>query len=125
MRPYAPHPRIAGAYQVPASPAPLQRPNRNAAGMSAAFARKKRRLRWSPAHTLTLIEPTLAGDVLALTVRGTLDPLGASRFDLERVPCPCCGARSDKLRLRADVRRMRKSRRLASKALRLNPSRLP
>lgn len=111
MRAYSPR---AGAYSVPASPCALTRPNRQAAGMAATAERKKR------VRVLSLVEPRLTDDALRLSVRGTLDPLAAWRFDLERVPCGCCGSRENaKLRLKGKPR----SRRLL--AIRLNPSRLP
>lgn len=92
-RPYVP----AGAgYSVPAKPCALQRPTRNAAGMSATDARR-------PGYKAK------AGDeALTLAVRGTLDVLASTRFDLERVPCACCGARAaGKIRLRKGKPRVR------------------
>lgn len=85
MRPYrmagpGEHPR-AGGYIVPASPAPLQRPTKLAAGMAATLRRR---------YAATVTEkPSEAA--LMLSVRGTLDPLSRWRSDLTRKPCPCCG----------------------------------
>lgn len=104
MRAYAPdHRPIAkgGAFLVPASPCAVQRPTRNAAGMTATYERHKRRARWSPAHTDRL-HVDVSADALALMVRGTLDTLRGSRYRTRRKVCTCCGHASAKLELHPD-----------------------
>lgn len=100
MRRYRPEgddktPARAGVYRVPFSPCPVTRPTRNAAGMSATDARRKG------------YKPKTGEAALTLAVRGTLDPLASTRFDLERVPCPCCGNKGAKVRLKAKSGRVR------------------
>jgi hypothetical protein len=124
MRPYYPaDPRrtlaMRGAFTVPASPCAVIRPNRFAAGLYATIERRKRRQFFG--------QPVdLKPDVLSLCVRGTLDPLAAGRFDLERVVCPCCGNKSDRLKLKAGAAKSRRLRIKAARAKRLrSASRLP
>ena len=79
----------------------LPRPNRTAAGMTATANR-------GAGHHFN----TMDKDRLALTVRGTLDALAfGMMFRVERSVCPCCGAKSGKLRLntfgRSRLRRLR------------------
>lgn len=121
MRPYTIHPRDPSAYQVPASPAPLTRPNRLSAGMSSTYARKKRRARWNPAFAPSP-DINLSDDALRLSVRGTLDPLAYTRFDLTKRACPCCGSKEfGKLaRVEGGPKRMTRLR-----SVRLDPNRLP
>lgn len=119
MRPYGVHPHRPAIWSVPASPAPLQRLNRVAAGMAATLERRKRRHRWNP-RFMASPDINISGEALRLTVHGTLDPLAAIRFDLERAPCGCCGSRQNsKLRLKG------KPRSRGRLVLKLNPDRLP
>lgn len=104
-----------GAYSVPANPVAVIRPNAVAAGMTRTYQRAK-----VGRGVLNLREPRLSDEALRLSVRGTLDPLGAWRFDLERAPCGCCGSRE-----RGKMRLKGKPRPRAKLAIRLNPSRLP
>lgn len=104
-------PPFAGQFFVPVQPCGATRPNRTAAGMTATHDRRERRTN----------RKAYSDDALRLMVRGTLDSLTGWRFDLERVECPCCGGKTDKLRLRpgaAKARRLKlarlKRQRLAS-----------
>lgn len=77
-RPYHIAKRLGrGVYHLPDLPGSVNRPNRSAAGYSATAHRQGLRL----ARPLKL-----EGEALALAVRGTLDVLGAARFDLIRAP---------------------------------------
>lgn len=75
-------PQGLGVYRVPTSTGGVNRPNRTAAGMTVTAERQAARI--GP-------PPVMAGDKLTLSVRGTLDPLAAYRFDVIRRPCPGCG----------------------------------
>lgn len=88
----------------------VRRGNKTAAGMSAHAARKR---------TATRHNPALSPDALGLTVRGTLDGLSGTRFDLGRAACTCCGAKTDKRILTGKPSQTR------SRSLRLDPARLP
>jgi hypothetical protein len=95
---------VRGVYIAPAHPVAATRPTRNAAGMTATYARNERANRRKGG---------LSPDALRLLVKGTLDSLGGLDSTLERVPCACCGNRTDKLRLRegaAKTRRLRLAR---------------
>lgn len=114
MRLYRINERDGATYTVPASPAPLTRPTRNAAGMSATDARKTRR--HAPTRKLGVSD-----DALRLMVRGTLDPLAQTRFDLTRRPCGCCGSPQN-----GGLMRKPKSKPLTRlRSVRLDPDRLP
>lgn len=115
MRLYRINDRDGATYIVPASPAPLTRPTRNAAGMSATDARKRGR---RPAFRREL---DLSDDALRLMVRGTLDPLATTRFDLTRRACGCCGSTQN-----GGLMRKPKSKPLTRlRSVRLDPNRLP
>lgn len=112
MRLYRINERDGATYTVPASPAPLTRPTRNAAGMSATDARRRRRY-----GGLGVAQ----NDALRLMVRGTLDPLAQTRFDLTRRPCGCCGSTQN-----GGLMRKPKSKPLTRlSSVRLDPDRLP
>lgn len=108
-----PRTRSHGGWRVPVLPCAVTRPNRTAAGMSSAldYARKR-------GHRLDSFTPS--GDVLTLTVRGTLDALAgrACGFHLTRAVCPCCGGKTAKVRLaprggaviKANIQAMKKRR---------------
>ncbi len=113
MRPYRINDRDGATYTVPASPAPLTRPTRNAAGMSATEGRQSRR---HPTRKLGVSD-----DALRLMVRGTLDPLAQTRFDLTRRPCGCCGSTQN-----TGLMRKPNSKPLTRlRSVRLDPDRLP
>ena len=68
------------------------KPTRSAAGMSFTASRGG---------------GPMSDDARALSVFGTLDPLRRkATFQTERVPCPCCGKKSDRVVL-SDVGRRR------------------
>lgn len=102
-------PGHGGAYRVPVSPCPVTRPTRNAAGMTATNDRR-------PGY-----QARAGDDALTLAVRGTLDPLASTRFDLERVPCPCCGNKGAKVRLKDKRARLRLAQIKASRPKRKLP----
>lgn len=120
MRAYHPDlKRPRGAYLVPASPVPAQRPNRTAAGMTATYERKKRRTTHKSILHLDQTHLDLSRDALGLAVRGTLDPLSHIRSDLERVKCPCCDSFTNKVRLRPGAAKTRRLMIARLKRLRL------
>lgn len=122
MRPYALDPRRPGGYRVMQSNGiGVYRETRLSAGMQATLERKQRQTRWRPDKTDRL-RKDISDAALRLIVRGTLDPLAATRFDLEPVPCCACGGKSKRLRLKPGKSGARAIR---LKAIRLNPDRLP
>jgi hypothetical protein len=108
MKPYhADLTRPHGGYLVPASPCGAQRPNRTAAGMTAQLERKRRR------HPMGASQPPikLEGDVLRLTVKGTLDSLAYGNSQLTTAAvCPCCDHKTGKLKLRPGLPRYGRAR---------------
>lgn len=109
MRPYSKDNTFPGGLYKIAGEA-VRRGNKTAAGMSAHAARKR---------TATRHNPALSPDALGLTVRGTLDGLSGTRFDLGWAACTCCGAKTDKRILKGKPSLAR------SRSLRLDPARLP
>lgn len=111
MRPYVVHKHFPALWLV----AGCGRPNRIAAGLTATLERAKK------ARVIRIDRPQRrSADALTLSVRGTLDPLAASRFDLRNKPCSCCGSRhGGKIALKAPYSSTRR------RAVRLNPTRLP
>lgn len=109
MRPYSKDNTFPGGLYKVAGEA-VRRGNKTSAGMSANLARKRNATRHNPA---------LSPDALGLTVRGTLDGLSGTRFDLGRAACTCCGAKTDKRILKGKPSLAR------SRSLRLDPARLP
>jgi hypothetical protein len=104
----------AGQFFVPVQPAGATRPNRTAAGMTATHGRKERR---------TSRKQPYSEDALRLMVRGTLDSLHGYRFDLERVVCPCCGERTQRLKLRPGAAKSRRLKLARLKRQRLKSAR--
>lgn len=101
--PYQPRPddfRAGGQWLVPLRDAPaVRRPSRLAAGMSYTLNRTGTQTgellarRSMCRGTDTAPRSTRKPDVLQLIVRGTTDCLRGFTFDVEKMACPCCGAK--------------------------------
>lgn len=111
--------KTRGRYYVTKGSAPfggVTRPTRNAAGMSETSDRSRHHSR----PVADTNEARRRSDMMnTLRVRGTLDKLRGLSFYVERLPCPCCGARNGSTRVKLNSHGRRRLRLLrAEKGIR-------